>query len=351
MKSTYKNFLFSKVGSQLLMWFAIWLFFRAFFGVGSANTNFVFWFSTILSVITISSIYVFNNNLLPNFLFTKKYKHFIIYSFYAFIFLLCAILMTIVFGFTFFFNLEFREMPNLTKNPSVIIVCVLLMVAFASSIKVIKFNFRAIQEKKSLENKILQTQLRVKEEELKYLKMQIHPHFLFNTLNTMYGFAIKKADETPDLILRLSNLLDYILYQVNKEKVFLKDEINHIKHYISLEKYRFSDTLKVNFTTSNFNENIQIAPMILLPFVENAFKHGDIVDNFLKIDLDISIEENNMYFTIQNTFLEKQKKTKGLGLENIKRRLEFLYLDKHKLELINTPPFFKATLKLEVDNE
>lgn len=91
--------------------------------------------------------------------------------------------------------------------------------------------------------------------------------------------------------------------------------------------------------------------MILLPFVENAFKHGDIVDNFLKIDLDVSIEENNMYFTIQNTFLEKKKKTKGLGLENIKRRLEFLYPDKHKLELINTPPFFKATLKLEVDNE
>ena len=127
-----------------------------------------------------------------------------------------------------------------------------------------------------LENKILETQLKLKEQQLNYLKMQIHPHFLFNTLNTMYGFALKKADDTPEMILKLSNLLDYLLYKVDKPFVLLADDIDHIKDYIELEKMRFNETLKIHFSTQNISENIKIAPMLLLPFIENSFKHGAI---------------------------------------------------------------------------
>ncbi|MBP2834332.1 histidine kinase, partial [Aquimarina sp. U1-2] len=111
------------------------------------------------------------------------------------------------------------------------------------------------EDTKKLETKILETQLKLKDQELNYLKMQIHPHFLFNTLNTMYGFALKKADETPEMILKLSNLLDYLLYQVDKPFVALIDEINHIDDYIELEKMRFNDTLQVNFNTENILED------------------------------------------------------------------------------------------------
>lgn len=161
------------------------------------------------------------------------------YTTYTLIFVLCAALMTIVFGFAFFFNLEFQKMPTLTKNPSVIIVSVLLMITVANVIKIVQYNFIALEAKKAIQAKFLQAQLKLKEEELNHLKSQIHPHFLFNNLNTLYGFSLRQSEQTPELILKLSALLDYILYQVDKETVFLKDELQHIYNYTDLEQIRF----------------------------------------------------------------------------------------------------------------
>lgn len=96
--------------------------------------------------------------------------------------------------------------------------------------------------------------------------MQIHPHFLFNSLNTIYGFALQKGDEAPEMILKLSNLLDYILYQIEKPKVNLQQEINHLEDYISLEKMRFHDSLKVNFQKEILSENIEISPNVINSF-------------------------------------------------------------------------------------
>ena len=232
---------------HLIFWMLIWFFFSSFFSVGSKNENFIFWFSTILSTISIVASYVFVYYLIPDFLIAKKYKQFILYTFYAGVFIVCAVLMTVVFGFVFFYNLEYQKMPALTKNAGVILVCVLLIIALASAFKILKDNYKSLDEKKTLENKFLQTQLQLKEQELKFLKMQIHPHFLFNTLNTLYGFALKKSEKAPEMILKLSNLLDYILYQVDKPKVLLQDEINHIEDYISLEKSRFQEGLQITF--------------------------------------------------------------------------------------------------------
>ena len=212
-----------KLPLHLLFWAVVWCFFFAFFSVGSKNENFIFWFSTFLSAIAIASSYVFVYHLIPDFLIAKKQKQFVLYSFYAGVFIVCAVLMTMVFGFVFFYNLEFKQMPALTKNSGVILVCVLLIIALSSAFKILKHNYKSLDEKKTLENKFLQTQLQLKEQELKFLKMQIHPHFLFNTLNTLYGFALKKSEKAPEMILKLSNLLDYILYQVDKPLVFLQD--------------------------------------------------------------------------------------------------------------------------------
>ncbi len=101
---------------------------------------------------------------------------------------------------------------------------------------------------------MLTAQLQFKEQELHYLKKQIHPHFLFNTLNTIYGLALKQSSHTPEIILRLSNLLDYILYQVDKPRVTLKEEVMHIREYIELERIRFQDTLEIEFSSSDIDE-------------------------------------------------------------------------------------------------
>ena len=332
---------------HFLFWFLVWFFFYIFFSVGTANKEFLFWFSTILSAISIIASYVFVYNLIPNYLLKKRHKHFVLYSFYTAVFVTTGVLMTVAFGFVFFFNLEFQQMPTLTKSASVILVCVLLIVALASALKILKHNFKSLEEKKTLENKFLQTKLELKEQELRFLKMQIHPHFLFNSLNTIYGFAIEKADEAPEMILKLSNLLDYILYQVEKPKVLLQEEINHLEDYISLEKMRFHDSLKVSFKKENLNDSLQIPPMILIPFIENSFKHGVLVDGVLNVDIQLKIEKNCLFFVVENSSIKREEKNIGIGLQNISKRLQMLYLEKHQLEIIETNDTFKVCLKIE----
>jgi len=234
----------------------------------------------------------------------------------------------------------------LTKTLPFIILGVYFVVLIIVSFSLIMHNYKSIVSNENLKNKILETQLQIKDQELRLLKMQIHPHFLFNSLNTIYGFALKKKDEAPEMILKLSNLLDYILYQIEKPQVLLMDEINHLLDYVSLEKMRFHDTLEVKTTINVSNKTIQIAPMLLVPFVENAFKHGDIISGSLHISIQIKIENNTLIFEIENTSIKENKTDKGIGLENIKKRLKMLYPNKHILETKQTEHYFKVNLRI-----
>lgn len=324
-------------------------FFKTFFSVGTSNTQFIFWFSILLSVISIIASYVFIYELIPNYLLVKKYKEFILYSIYASVFITCGVFMTMAFGFIFYFNLEFQNMPALTKSSSVILVCVILIVVLSSGIKILSHNYKSLEKNKTLENKILQAQLQIKEQELKFLKMQIHPHFLFNSLNTIYGFALTKKEEAPEMILKLSNLLDYILYQVEKPTVNLQDEVNHLEDYISLEKMRFHDTLEVRFNKNISEDTIQVAPMLLIPFLENSFKHGKIIEGKLKVKLLLELINNELIFEIENTTDKAETKNSGIGIENIQKRLEMLYPNAYSLQIKNQENQFNVKLKIKID--
>lgn len=334
---------------HLTFWILVWLFFKTFFSVGSSNQQFIFWFSILLSIISIVASYVFVYNLLPNYLLQKKYKKFALYTTYSAVFIACGVFMTMAFGFVFYFNLEYQKMPALTKSSSVILVCVLLIVVLASVVKILLHNYQSLERNKTLENKILQAQLQLKEQELKFLKMQIHPHFLFNSLNTIYGFALKKKEEAPEMILKLSNLLDYILYQVNKPKVNLQDEIDHLEDYIALEEMRFNDTLKVDFYKENINETIQVAPMLLIPFLENSFKHGEIINGSMQVDLSLKMNNNTLLFKIENSSNNAKGEKPGIGLENIRKRLEMLYPNDHQLKITHENEKFSVDLQIEIN--
>ncbi len=239
-------------------------------------------------------------------------------------------------------------MPPMSKNFLFILILVYLIVGVVSFVSILNHSFETASKNRELQNKILNAQLQFKEQELLYLKRQIHPHFLFNTLNTIYGLALKQSKHTPDIIMKLSNLLDYILYQVNKPKVDLKGEVLHIKEYIDLEKIRFQDTLKVEFKASEINEDIQIAPMLLIPFVENAFKHGGLIDGFLKIEIQIKVKEKQLDFFIRNTInnSEGNNKNGGIGLENITKRLDLNYKNNYKLESNFKSNWYEAKLRI-----
>lgn len=221
----------------------------------------------------------------------------------------------------------------MSKNFFFILILVYLIVGIVSFVSLLNYNSKTVSRNKELLNKILATQLQLKEQELHYLKRQIHPHFLFNTLNTIYGFALKQSKHTPEIILKLSNLLDYILYQVNKPKVSLKEEVLHIQEYIELEKIRFQDTLNVEFGSNQISEEMQIAPMLLIPFVENAFKHGNLVDGFLRIIIRVEVINDKLSFFIKNTVKEydSTNEKSGIGLQNIRKRLELNYSNNYQL--------------------
>ncbi|WP_321978134.1 sensor histidine kinase [Aureibaculum sp. 2210JD6-5] len=286
--------------------------------------------------------------LIPKYLLTKKYILFIIYSIYTSVFSTCLILVAIYGSFIFLSNMEIKNMPPMSRNFVFILILVYLVVAIFSFISLLNHNFKTISKNKALENKILETQLQIKNQELQYLKKQIHPHFLFNTLNTIYGFALKQSKDTPGIILKLSNLLDYILYQVSKPKVSLQKEVSHIEEYIELEKIRFQDTMKVVFVADKIPNKIQIAPMILIPFVENAFKHGSLINGFLQIKIVINFSNDTLNFAIKNTALQDKTKQEnaGIGLKNIKKRLDILYLDNYTLIITEKENWYNVNLTI-----
>lgn len=331
---------------HLLFWIGVWFFFVYFFSYNSNNANYVTWFSSFLLPVTMATTYFFVYFLIPKYLLVKKYKLFVLYSIYTLIFSTYLILVAIFGSFVFLSNMELKNMPPMSRNYVFILILVYLIVGIVSFVNLLNHNFKTASENKELQNKILETQLQIKEQELNYLKKQIHPHFLFNTLNTIYGFALKQSKNTPDIILKLSNLLDYILYQVDKPKVSLKEEVLHIKEYIDLEKIRFQDTLKVSYTADDISDEKQIAPMLLIPFVENAFKHGSLINGYLKVDIQIILIENQLRFSIKNTVLKDDLKESkiGIGLENIKKRLNLLYKNNYQLLVENQDGWYQVQL-------
>jgi hypothetical protein len=162
---------------------------------------------------------------------------------------------------------------------------------------------------------------------------------------------LRKSEKAPEMILKLSNLLDYILYQVDKPIVLLQDEINHIDDYVSLEKSRFQDRLQITFNKDFIDEKLEIAPMLLLPFVENAFKHGVQIDGVVKVNINLKVDENELNFTIENSAKNNENSKKGIGLKNIKKRLEMLHPKKHFLEILQEETLFKVNLKIPIENE
>lgn len=331
---------------HISFWVVVYFFYAYFLGYGSTNTNYVNTFASFLMPVTMFISYFLIYYLIPKFLLAKKYKLFILYGIYTFILSASVIILSILYGLVYTENLKSEETSPLTKTLPFIVLGVFFVILIVVMLSLIMYNYKSVVANENLKNKILQTQLQLKEQELKYLKMQIHPHFLFNSLNTIYGYALKKGDDAPEMILKLSNLLDYILYQVEKPTVLLQDEINHLEDYVSLEKMRFHDTLEVTIDKSIIDNTIMIAPMLLIPFVENSFKHGTIIDGKLAVNITLKTHADILYFEIVNTSTNNEESVIGIGLENIKKRLTMLYPDSYKLTINQQKNQFKVVLKI-----
>jgi two-component system, LytTR family, sensor kinase len=186
--------------------------------------------------------------------------------------------------------------------------------------------------------------------ELQLLKAQVHPHFLFNTLNNIYSFIINDSPVATEAITKLSNLLRYIIYECNQPLVKLDKELKMIRDYIDLEKIRYGENFNMSLQIQGNASNKMICPLLLIPFLENSFKHG--ASQMLThpwVNLDIVIEDENLYFNLSNSkpMLTGEKTiTKGLGLSNVKKRLAILYPGTHSLNITEDVMSFNISLKV-----
>ncbi|OHX67177.1 sensor histidine kinase [Flammeovirga pacifica] len=205
-----------------------------------------------------------------------------------------------------------------------------------------------------LEKEKLEIGFQLKELELNTLKDQIHPHFLFNTLNNIYGLAIEKSDDLPQVLLQLSSLLDYLVYQSKEEKVTLNKEIKVLKEYIALEQLRLDNRLSFQFKQQDFDESINIIPFLLFPMIENAFKHGiksNTENAFLHIQTEII--EDIFVFKVSNSKPSNVSNTskRGTGLENLRKRLSLCYPNQHQLEITEDKQQYTIQLSLHLTHE
>ena len=330
---------------HFIFWVLIWLFYNFFFSYNSNHINFSVALSTYLIPVTAIATYTMVEKLIPKYLIEKKYMQFGIFSFISILFSTFCILIFLIVSVSFIPDFKAINLPPLGKNYVFIILLIYLVVALVSFSSLWKRNSLITITNAELQKELTEIKYKAKEQELIFLKNQIHPHFLFNSLNTIYGLALKKSEKTPNVILKLSSLLDYVLYQSNKQEVLLKNELKHIEDYINLEKTRFNETLKVIYTKSILNDEVMVAPMMLLPFVENAFKHGSMKNNSLMVFLDITVSNTELNFHIKNTFDHKISK-KGIGLRNIKDRLELLYPNNYSLQIDTNSDLFEVKLSI-----
>lgn len=201
--------------------------------------------------------------------------------------------------------------------------------------------------------KISTQQLRIEKQqaELNYLKSQTNPHFLFNTLNNIYSLARDKSDLTPESILRLSKILRFMLYEAGGEYISIDKELKIIGDYIELEKLRYDESLRINFNHNVENMNQALPPLILIPLVENAFKHGaSETHNDPFVDIHLTVKDRQLYFTVKNsksTAIRDQPIRENIGLSNLRRQLQLLYKD-HQLELTENASIFSAQLEIDL---
>lgn len=189
--------------------------------------------------------------------------------------------------------------------------------------------------------------------ELSFLKAQINPHFLFNTLNSIYALAIEKSDDTPDAVVKLSELLRYVITDTQQDYIPLSLEMNYIRDYLDLQKIRLGNTMDLQYHLNISDENFRIAPMLLLPFIENAFKYGVSTEKDSPVEISLTNEGNSLILTTKNNknvteqFQDNQNK---IGHRNTLQRLEFMYPGRYEIDIDENEEHFYLKLKIQIES-
>lgn len=329
---------------RVLLHFGFWFFYVLFFGsvYGKYGNNFTWYYLESLCMLpfialaTYTTIYI----LLPFYLKTRKL-------------LITLFLVTVlIFVVTLGERISLRMLNGLPIGGESLFGVTFLylmletnfMVGIAFIVKMMKYGLKQQEEKHMMETRNLQT-------ELTQLKTQLHPHFLFNTMNNLYALSIEQSSKTSESIARFSELLRSVLYECNETEIELEKEIALVCNYIDLEKIRFGSRLQVEFEISGETSNFKIAPMLLFTFVENCFKHGASPDPATpSIKIVLKTEGKAFYFMTENSKPLAENtlpKTGGIGLKNVQKRLDLIYGSNYLLKISDNYHNYIVELKIQ----
>ena len=316
---------------HLVFWLAVLAFYTIFFGNINSNYKITFSFVIILLPVTIITTYFLNYELIPNYLFKKRYAKFFLFFIYTLIVSFYIEVGTIMVIFATVAELDMSEMHPSNTNPILLIAVMYVVVFLGVAVKLVNQNTNNQYEIQKLKGEKV-------EAELKFLKTQLHPHFLFNTLNNLYALTLEKSDKASDVVLKLSELLDYVLYDCDVEQVPIEKEIKQIENFIELERLRFGNRLEVVFSHNQCSPNLLIPPMLLMTLVENSFKHG--VSKTMEkswINIDLYTNQDKLVINVKNSKHIVKKSTneisRGIGLHNLRNRLDLIYKDRYTFEV------------------
>jgi len=338
----------SRLFQHTIYWLALVCFFGFFWGFYNSNFKNTFRNEIVGLPVKMAVVYFILYVLIPRFLYTKRYPQFVS--------LLVLSMLTGGFANQAIYTVYVYPSDTFLQNYMVYqvmhrIVDINTILVIPVTVKLFKNWYRNQHATQILEKKKL-------EAELNFLKSQIHPHFFFNTLNNLYSLILKNNNEKAiDVVLKLSDLMRYMLYETRSSEIALSKEIVYIKNYITLEKIRFGERIEVSFHTYGDLGGQMIVPMIILPFIENSFKHST-AGNIDKawITIEISVTDQIMSLIVENsvnrqTLEKKTSPNKGIGLENVARRLSLLYHDNYSLKIEDEEDTFSVILKIDLNKK
>jgi len=294
-------------------------------------------FLLFYSVATVAITYY----LMPRFLYKKKYRQFFLGSA-----LLIAAVITIE-----EVVLEPLLFPNTKRAETFpgIYVSLLGVLPVMFILSGCKFGWDALKKQAQID----ELETTIQESELQFLRSQINPHFLFNNLNNLYSYALQESPKTPEIILEMSGVLRYMLYESKEQFVPLKKELEQLGNFIRLYKLQIEDRGEVQFDVDKIEGEYKIAPLILIVFIENAFKHSQSGQSSdIEIDMSVKLNNSTLEFRCKNNYqsgFSLDSVAKGIGLKNVRKRLELLYPKKHILEIKETDNAYNVYLRLELE--
>jgi len=347
----------TKSGKRLLSHLAFWMLYLAWQLLQYAwdNTDYIhleyspdIWVDFLMSIVL---VYVNLYFLLPKFYYPKKYA--------LYISSICACLLIggIYSRFMgWYYVLPWEQVHDYTMTigePTNFYIPVRILRNALNYLPVIGITMflQLLQNAYAKEQRMRALEEEKHQAEMDLLKAQVHPHFFFNTLNSLYALTMIKSDKGPDVVLQLSELMHYMLYEANAPQVSLFTEITHLHNYIGIEQLRFGDRLDLHLDTPRDRTGRMIAPLLLLPFIENAFKHSLSRETEKAwIHIGIRLQDNELTMKVANSFHAdgQSGRATGIGLANVRKRLELTYPGRHQLDIRQGTGIFEADLKLQL---